>query len=184
MNLWRRSVMFFGAKGVLKAAKETVSIVPSLLFRKTASWSGRMWLVGGFHRNVKQRDFLLCFQWPQCQWRENSPSLSTRWSSTRRINDLGNNSGAHCNNTWGLPWRMVQEPDKLLLGGFWSGWLGCGQKWVSPTSSIVSSGIVGVGIGERSHRTPPQCFSKLLPLAWRDWFWWWGKLDLDWRDPI
>ena len=54
--------MFFGAKGVLKAAKETVSIVPSLLFRKTVSWSGRMWLVGGFHRNVKQRDFLLLFQ--------------------------------------------------------------------------------------------------------------------------
>ena len=52
--------MFFGAKGVLKAAKETVSIVPSLLFRKTASWSGRMWLVGGFHRNVKQR-FLAIF---------------------------------------------------------------------------------------------------------------------------
>ena len=41
--------MFFGAKGALKAAKETILIALSLIFRKTTSWCGRIWLVGGLH---------------------------------------------------------------------------------------------------------------------------------------
>ena len=44
--------MFFGAKGALKAAKETTLIAPSLIFRKTTSWCGRIWLVGGLHIDV------------------------------------------------------------------------------------------------------------------------------------